>query len=92
MLVGLDGRRLEVRLQLRAFALVGERDEGVLLHQPGSDKCFCRGRRVQRGVGFLPLRKLIDPGGERDPIARFDFGLGELALHGVVDLRDPLLQ
>ena len=92
MLGRLDGRRLAVRLQPRAVAFVGERDEVGLVHQPGTDKRFFRSRRVQRGVRFLPLRKSIDPGGERGPIARFDFGLDEQALHGVVDLRDPLLQ
>ena len=92
MLGCLDAGCLEVRLQACAFALVGERDEAGLLHQPSTDERFFRMRRMQRDVRFLPPRKLFDPSGERGPIAGFDPGLGEEVRHCLVDLCDPLLQ
>ena len=79
-------------MQARAFPFVGERHEVGLLRQADKDERFFRFRRVQRGVRFLPPRKLFDPGGERGPIAGLDIGPSEQALHGVVHLGEPLLQ
>ena len=92
MLGGLDVGCLQLRLQARAFPFVGERDEVGLLRQADTDQRFFRFRGVQRGVRFLPPRKLFDPGGERGPIAGFDAGPSEQVFHGVVHLREPLLQ
>ena len=89
---GLGRRNLEVRLQSCAFALVGERNEVGLLREVDADKLFFAVHLVQRVSCFLPSRKFLDPAGERRAIAELDSSPGEQALHGVVDLRDSLLQ
>ena len=92
MLVGLDGRRVEIRFQACAFALVGERDESGLLRQPGTDNGFLGARLAQRVARLLPPRKLLDSMGERGAIVRRNSRLGEQALDRAVDLADPLPQ
>ena len=92
MLVGLDTRSAEVRFQAYAFALVGERDQGGLLRQPGTDNGFLGVRPAQRVARLLPPRKQLDSMDERGAIVRRDACPGEQALDRAADLVHPLPQ